>query len=41
MVLEDLLGEGELALPSNGVLHDGPGDVVGVLLGDEGFGESF
>lgn len=41
VLLEDFVDEGESVLPSGGVLHDGPCDVVGVLLGDEGFGEVF
>lgn len=41
MLLEDFVNEVESVVPVVGVFGECPGDVVGVLLGDEGFGEVF
>lgn len=41
VLLEDFVNEVESVVPVVGVFGECPGDVVGVLLGDEGFGEVF
>lgn len=41
MLLEDFVGEVESVVPVGGVFGECPGDVVGVVFGDKGFGKGF